>query len=403
MLPNVYYSPRYIAEKPATHDAFGRQRVSNIRTLFDSKQIHNAQALFWDDQETSGGGTGSTYTKAKAQSRLTVSNTTAGTRVRQTFQRFNYQPGKSQLVFLTFAEFDTTAGITKRLGFFDGNNGLFFQSQDGTVSAVQRSSTTGSPVNTEVAQSDWNIDTMDGAGASRLTLDFSKAQIAVLDFEWLGTGAVRMGWVVDGMIWYCHVFKNANNLDVVYMTTPNLPLRYEISNDGNGAAAGLVHICSSVNSEGGAEKTGILRHKDSGSVGALTAGTKYALIGLRLGAAYLDGVVEIENVSLISTSQNDQAHWELEFNPTVDDTFTYSAESNSVIETATGAVANTVTNGIEVDGGYVSTALPVTTTTPNALRLGSAIDGTVDTIVLTVTPITNNITVQASITWRELS
>ena len=40
-----------------TGDAFGRLRVSEPTTLFDSKQIFDAQPLLWDDQETSGSGT----------------------------------------------------------------------------------------------------------------------------------------------------------------------------------------------------------------------------------------------------------------------------------------------------------------------------------------------------------
>lgn len=403
MLPNVYYSPRYNAEKPAIYDAFGRARTSELRTIFDSKQIHDNQPFFWDDQETSGSGTGTTYTKLKAQTRITVSNTTAGTRVRQTFRRFNYQPGKSQLILFTFSEFDTDTGITKRVGYFDENNGLFFQSAEGTLSVVRRTKTSGAVVNNVVAQSDWNIDKFDGTGASGLTLDASKAQIGIIDFEWLGTGAVRMGFVIDGIIFYCHVFKNANNLDVVYMSTPNLPGRYEISNDGNGAADGFVHNCFSVSSEGGQEKTGILRHVDSGSIGTLSAGTTYALLGFQLGSTFLDSAVEIEKISVLSTSTNDQAHWELSWNPDVADTFTYSAQANSVMEVATGGTANTVTNGTEIDGGYFTTNQSVTTEAPNALRLGSAIDGTADQIVLTCRPITNHITVQASITWRELS
>ena len=76
-----------------TLDAFGRSRVSEPYTVFDSKQLGSNQSLFWDDQETSGSGTSSDYSEDTSSTTLTVSATTAGTRVRQTFQRFNYQPG----------------------------------------------------------------------------------------------------------------------------------------------------------------------------------------------------------------------------------------------------------------------------------------------------------------------
>lgn len=41
-------------------------------------------------------------------------------RVRQTFKRFNYQPGKSQLIIRTEILGVSNTGITKRLGLFDG-------------------------------------------------------------------------------------------------------------------------------------------------------------------------------------------------------------------------------------------------------------------------------------------
>ena len=106
---------------------------------------------------------------------------------------------------------------------------------------------------------------------------------------------------------------------------------------------------------------------------------------------------------MLSTTQNDQLHWELFFNPTVAGTFTYSDQTNSAIQVATGASTNTITGGTEIGGGYLSTSLPVTNAVENALKLGAAIDGTVDEIVLCARPITNNITVQGSITWREQS
>jgi hypothetical protein len=115
------------------------------------------------------------------------------------------------------------------------------------------------------------------------------------------------------------------------------------------------------------------------------------------------GTIDLETLSLICSSTNDQAHWELLINPTVAGTFTYSDVTNSTVQIATGSSSNTASAGTEIDGGYFSTSLPVTSTIPNALKLGAAIDGTVDEIILACTPLTNNITVDASLTWRELS
>lgn len=389
----------------ATGDAFGRLRVSQPQTLFDSKQIFDNQPLFWDDQQVSGTGTGSTHSQATASSTLTVDNLTAGKRVRQTFRRFNYQPGKSQLILMTgvLNQSGGGTGIIQAFGAFDDNNGLFLQNNEGTIQFVNRTSTSGSPVDIIINQAVWNIDTMDGTGPSGITIDFSKTQILVIDYEWLGVGRVRMGFNIDGVTYYCHQFLNANSLNVVYMSTPNLPLRYSIENDGNGGVASLQHICTSVQSEGGQDPTGTLRHIDSGTIGNLLNNSVYAMLGIRLQATKLGAVIDLLNTSLIATTNNDQVHWEIRFNPTVAGTFTYSDQTNSAVQTAIGTNANTVTGGIQIDGGFFSTAQIAVNALENALRLGAAIDGTRDELVLCVIPITNNIAVNTSITWRELS
>ena len=412
------------AQDSPSIDAFARWRVSNPATLFDSKQIHDNQPLFWDDSEVSGGSTTSSHSTATASTTIGVALNTAGKRVRQTFQRFNYQPGKSQLVLLT-GTLGTGGGtgITRAMGIFDDNDGIFMQDDEGTIKAVLRSSASGSPVDTKVAQSAWNLDKLDGTGASGVTLDSTKSQIVIIDYEWLGVGRVRIGFVVDGIPIYVHQFLNANNSAGVYMSTPNLPLRYEIENDGTGAASELEHICSSVMSEGGVQNNGYLRHHDSGTVSGLSADgvyavmggrlksthvdanaadTVYAVIGLRLKTTHLDAVIREVSTTMISET-NDDFEWSLYLNPTVAGTFTYSDETNSAVQTATGATANTVTGGTLVNAGFAKSSASISSILPNALHIGAAIDGTRDELVLCVRPLSANADIQASITWRELS
>lgn len=307
----------------------------------------------------------------------------------------------SQLILCTGTLGAGGTGITAAMGYFDDNNGLFAMSKDGEAYFVKRSYYTGSVVDTEVAQADWNLDTFDGNGPSGITLDPTKSQILFIDFEWLGVGRVRMGWVVDGLIYYCHEFLHSNNQAGVYMSTPNLPIRYELANDGTGGAATMQHICASVMSEGGVQNNGYLRHYDSGLVSTLSANTAYAIMGGRLKSTHLGATVLVENISVIG-SANDQAHWELRIGGTVAGTFTYADVANSAVQVATGANTNTVTGGIEIDGGYFSTTQGVQFTVPNALHLGAAIDNTPQEWQLVIIPITNNMSVRASVTWREL-
>lgn len=395
-------------------DAFGRWRVSNPETIFDSKQLFDNSPLFWDDQEVSGTGTSSSHDTDSATTTISVSATTAGKRVRQTKMRFNYQPGKSQLVLLTGVIGDQGTDIAARLGIFDDDNGIFLVNTGGTAGIGIRSSTSGSSVDNLIAQANWNIDTMDGNGASGITLDWDKAQIFFIDIEWLGVGRVRTGFVVDGKIYYAHEFLHANNITTVYMTTPNLPLRYEIEAGGTNPNTGsLKHICSSVISEGGSQDLGVTRYASTAGT-ALTTDNEnemFAVIGIKLKSTALGATVKILNVALQLQTASITAEWALYYNPSVAGTFTYSDQTNSAVQIATGATANSVTGGIQIAGGFVESGGVQSGSSgsggagiDSALRLGSLIDGTPDTIVLAVRPVGGDSAAnfEGSLTWREL-
>lgn len=394
-------------------DAFGRLRVSSPETQFDSKQLFDNLPLFWDDQETSGTGTTSSHDVDEAATTMGV-GTAAGTRVRQTFLRFNYQPGKSQLVYTT-GNLQLTGGgtgITSAMGYFDDENGLFVRNNEGTLEFVKRSKITGSVVDTAIGQSDWNLDRLDGTGPSGLTIDLTKAQNLVTDFEWLSVGPVRFGFVIGGNHVECHKLLAANVETGPYMSTPNLPLRYEISNDGTGAASTIMHICSTVISEGGLQPQGTLQYHSTGGthIECNTANTVYALVGLKLQDDKLDCVMGIVSLSVMSETADD-FEWLLIHNPTIAsvgtaDPMSYSNKTNSCLQVAVGEGSDpsesTVTGGTVMNGGFVRAEASFVLTAKSALRLGSTIAGVSDEVVLAVRPLTMNANVQGSLTWQEL-
>lgn len=406
----------------ASIDAFGRWRVSMPQTLFDSKNIFDDpdlasdvenQILFYDNVQTSGSGTTTAYSNAQASQSLSVALNTAGTRIRQTKMRFNYQPGKSQLVLMTFNFNGLKANNTKREGIFDENNGIFLQSVGTVVSLVIRTKTSGSVVNNAVAQADWNLDKLDGNGTSGFNLDLTKVQILFIDYEWLGVGRVRAGFVIDGHIIYCHEFNHANNLTVVYMGTPNLPLRSEISNPGTGAADSLTQICSTVISEGGSQDLGVIRYASTAGVQttAVTENTIYAVLGIKLKSSHIGASIKLLNASIQIQTATSRLEWILLFNPTVAGTFTYTGRPNGAVQIATGATANTVTGGYQIGGGFAESGGQQGGNSgsdskglDNAILLGSKIDGTLDSIVLCARPIggSTNVDVEGSFSWREI-
>lgn len=223
----------------------------------------------------------------------------------------------------------------------------------------------------------------------------------VIDFAWLGTGRVRFGFVINGKVYYCHYHQTSNAATNVYMKSPNLPIRYELTNDGNGGASSLKQICAAVQTEGGVEIEGSLRSVETGeSPIAINANVRAALLGIRLKSTHLHAVVDILSASVIATTQGDKGLWQLVFNPTVGGTFTYNNLSNSCIQYAVGANTNTVTGGTVIDGGYFESGIPIRMDVRNLLRLGAYIDDTPTTLILSIRPVAN-LQAMASLTWVE--
>jgi len=411
------------ARDTASVDAFGRWRVSNPDTLFDSKNIFNDsdlvdslenQPLFFDNQEVSGSGTSTTYNSNESSATISVGSAIAGKRVRQTKRRFNYQPGKSILAFLSFIMGEQTSGVTKAEGLFDDNNGLFFQDTGSSYGFVRRSYVTGSAIDTFYEKSEWNIDPMDGTGVSGVDLDFTKTNILAIDFEWLGVGRVRFGFVVDGNIYYAHALNNANNLDKVYMSSPNLPIRTEIENDGTGITSNMTQICNSVISEGGQNPTGLIRYASTAGsqITCATEGTIYAIIGIRLKTNYIGATIKILRTLMQLQTASDRVEYILKYNPTVTGTLTYSDESRSSVQIALGDGTQTITGGIDIDGGFLESggnasgrAGSTESEIDNVLTLGTNIDNTRDEIILCARPIggSSNVDVEGAMSWRELN
>lgn len=389
-------------------DAFGRTRVSQISSQLDLKQLHDQLPLFYDT-EVIGTGTAIHSTATAATTLSTAAASDAA--IIQSKQFGNYQSGKSQQILMTFAGFDHDTNITKRIGYFtnrtattpfDSNkDGLWLESDGTNFKAVV--SLNG--VSTSINQSNWNIDPMDGTGDSGITIDFDLTNILLIDFEWLGVGRVRFGFVVDGMIYYFHEFLNANVGTSVYMLSPNQPVRAEIRQTGAGSG-NFDFICATIGSEGSINKLGKILSDNIGTahINCNSTSNKYALLGIRLQSAKADTLVDLLDFSLLATTSDNQLV-EVWLNPTVAGLFTYSNVSDSSVQIAKGLTTggNTVTGGTLLFSQYVSSQRSTSFDIENAIRLGRQIDHTVDEIVLTTNPLSSNSDVLAAISWRELA
>jgi hypothetical protein len=231
-------------------DAFSRLRTSTPFSIFNYVNSYGLDDEIFESV-LNGVGASATFLPDESSTSMAVGTVNGEYAIRQTFRYFPYTPGKSQLIILTGVLGTAVTNVVKRLGYFDNSNGFFFELTGTTFNVVKRSFITGTVVDTAIAQSGWNLDKLDGTGPSGITLDVTKAQIFIIDFQWLGVGRVRYGFDVNGQIIYCHEISHANLISSVYTTTPILPIRYEIRNLGTSAGSTMKQICSSVTSEGG--------------------------------------------------------------------------------------------------------------------------------------------------------
>jgi len=85
-------------------------------------------------------------------------------------------------------------------------------------------------VDTRMAQSQWNLDRMDGTGPSGYNMDLSRMQMFYIDYSWYGAGFIRWGLRgSNGDVTYVHKMQNNNVNFEAYMRSGNLPGRYESS------------------------------------------------------------------------------------------------------------------------------------------------------------------------------
>lgn len=305
LLPAAFHWDGGLHSSPSSSssDAFARFRSSNPSGIFDSKQIYAKDTIFWVDSLATGGT--STFLTNEAAVQLEVTTTNGSSAIRQTRQYMQYQPGRSQLMYITALMGAIKANVRQRIGYFDTNNGVFFE-QDGTnLRVVRRTNVTGSPVDNAVNQASWNIDPLDGTGRSGYNINTATVQIYVIDFSWLGVGQVRLGVLVGNAIAYCHAFVAANTLTAVWSQTPTLPIRFELTNTAATASnTTMKQICAAVFSEGGSDPMGLIVNANTGDTATVASATETALIGVRLTSTFNRATIIPLDFDVLSTSAN---------------------------------------------------------------------------------------------------
>jgi hypothetical protein len=390
----------------ATSDAFGRLRVSEPFTLFDTQSRYYDHGQF--SSSTSGTAT-VTYVEAQSSFQLALGTNNGDSIIRESKRVFPYQPGKSQLTLNTFCMSTPKTNLRQRVGLFGANDGVFFEN-DGTYNyMVIRSGSYG--VEERIRQDAWNGDRLTGAGGannpSGYTLYPDRTQIMYADVEWLGVGSVRVGFVINGTYILCHTFNHANQSGntKVYMTTATLPIRYEITNTGTTASVStMTQICSTVISEGGYNSFGTTQTAGTGTTQKrlASANTYYPVVSIRLNSSRLDSIVLPRQIDVLSPSVN-YYRWVLLQNATLTGATWATTSSTGTVDIDLAATA--VSGGTEIQSGYAASRelTQLSSVDYFQYQLGRTLAGVSDVVTLALAATANNADVLAELGWQELT
>ena len=338
-------------------DAFGRLRISNPFTLADYSHVYGEETELLT--KTSGTNSSITLDVNQAKAVLQVGTGANDFTIHQSRMYHHYMPGKSQLTLQSFNFTGYRAGTNKRIGLFDDYNGIFFQqSGDGTLALVLRNNVSGTVHDQIITQNNWNIDKCNGSGFSQFNLDITKTQLFTADFQWLGVGRVRAGFVHDGQTVIAHEFYNSNNKPTVYWSNPNLPVRCEIRNYSTAVGTdSMDKICATVMSEGGYNEAGVDFSTRNTTKRSVSTTSQLPLLAIALKTGYYgkpNRSVVRPNMANIFTEDNSITYelWRIPSTGQIIGGTWLSANDESVVQYNITPTSVNFTSGMLIDSAY---------------------------------------------------
>lgn len=183
-----------------------------------------------------------------------TTGTANGDSVKYTSHRYHHcRPGNGMPALFAARSADAgKVGLTRRMGLFDDDDGVFFEIVDTDINVVVRSSLTG--LEDRIPRASWNGDRLDGSlgdnNLSGQTLDPTKNNVWWIDYQ-PGAGAIRFGTYINGDKTVCHIIGHYNELDRQWMGASSLPYRIEQTNTSvTGSSSEMWLFCVVIQNEG---------------------------------------------------------------------------------------------------------------------------------------------------------
>lgn len=295
---------------PHQIDNAGRIRTSNPHTVFELTHTTMAENTAWAPlfkySVDSSGTTSDVFYTDDSMVGLKV-DTSDSYRRHASKRKFVYQPGKSVEIKLTGCLNARVGGndvsCHTMIGCYDDNDGIFFEHNDTSGYVVVRRA----GVDTKVVQDSWNKDTMDGNGLSSVTVDWTKTQFMMYDYQWQGVGDINFYMHASGELIPIHTVLNTNNATGAFMKWGNLPIRYETSCNSITTSGEMTFICGTVISEGVYDKHGVPHSAYSDYGTSLTTDQETHLLSIRINPAsgVANSRIIFNNYTAISTKDKD--------------------------------------------------------------------------------------------------
>lgn len=241
-------------------DVLGRMKVTAHQNIYEADFEYGTQPLRWEAL-TQGSGTVSQVPQSGGV-RMRVGTDAGAASIRQSRPYHRYQPGKTMFMATGLNLGTALSGNVQRVGFFDDQNGVFFEQGQVTngnpfgLAVVTRSDIGGTITELRVTADQWN-----GDRGMLDQIDFTRIQMFWIEYAWYGAGGVRWGFWLNGEPIIAHQIGFGNlalntgtgtSQQTPWARTGNLPVRYEQRNfTGTAAINDMYHYGVSVIVEGG--------------------------------------------------------------------------------------------------------------------------------------------------------
>jgi hypothetical protein len=330
---------------------------------------------------TSGGGT---VAAVAVESGLKAAVTTAsGDRaLLQSQARPRAAAGRGRATVIVGHTSGTSTGQVKRWGAFTDDDGYFFQLDGETLSIVRRTKVSGSVVETEIANAQWNVDSN--------TIEPTKTHVWEIREAWPNSDA---RFFVDGV--HVHTVSTDASITGPAYVTARLPVAVEAENESAVAAAGYFTAlaCAALVEAAPLPTRSFGAHGTQGTVST----SAIAILSLRPKETFggVANLAELKATRLTVAASGD-CLVQVVAGGTVSSGSWAEPDAESLAQVNTGATLS----GGDVVGSFVCGTSGLSVALSEVVRLLG--DSTQDTLTVAVTRLGgSDISVRAALTWEE--